>query len=116
MEPLSPLADLHRAAGAQLVSYFGVGLPVRFGDAGSEYRAAREAMALLDTNFRAVFSLSGADRVRYLNAVLTGNVRDLTPGQGVIGLLLNPQGHILAELETLALDEQLLILGHASVR
>ena len=48
--------------------------------------------------------------------MLTSNVRDLAPGQGAIGLLLNAQGHIQAELETLALEDRILILGHASLR
>ncbi len=112
----TPLAELHRAAGAPLEPYFGVLLPAQFADPLVEHRAAREAAALVDTNFRAVFSLSGPDRVRYLNAVMTSNVRELVPGQGNIGLLLNAQGHMLAELTTLALDDRLLLLGHALVR
>ena len=112
----TPLVEQHRAAGADLASYFGVRLPTQFSDVSSEYLLAREHAALIDTNFRAVFSLSGPDRVRYLNAVLSSNVRDLAPGQGAIGLLLNAQGHILAELETLALEDRLLIFGHAFLR
>ncbi len=112
----SPLAELHRAAGVELAPYFGVMLPARFADPVQEYRIARQYVALIDTNFHAIFSLSGADRARYLNAVSTGNVRGLAAGQGTIGLLLNNQGHILAELETLALEDRILILGHAFLR
>jgi folate-binding protein YgfZ len=112
----TPLAGAHLAAGAVLVPYFGVDLPAQFGEPMVGHRLARERVALIDTNFRTVFSLAGPDRVRYLNAVLTSNVRDLAPGQGAIGLLLNPQGHILAELETLALEDRLLIFGHRMVR
>ncbi len=112
----TPLADLHRAAGAPLEPYFGVLLPVQFADPLAEQRIARQTVALIDTNFRAAFSLSGPDRVRYLNAVMTSNIRDLALGQGNIGLLLNAQGHILAELETLSLEDRLLLLGHAMVR
>ena len=111
----SPLAERHRAAGAELAPYFGVGLPAQFSDPLAEYRLARQAAALVDTNFRAVFSITGPDRVRYLNAVLTSNVRDLVPGQGALGLLLNSQGRILAELETLALADRLIVLGHQLV-
>jgi folate-binding protein YgfZ len=112
----SPLAELNRAARVQLESYFGVLLPAQFSEPIDEHRIARQAAALIDTNFRAVFSLTGADRVRYLNAITTANIRDLAPGQGNIGLLLNPQGHILAEIETLALEDRLLLLGHELVR
>jgi folate-binding protein YgfZ len=116
MEMKTPLADAHIAAGATLAPYFGVDLPGQFADFSTEYRQAREQAALIDTNFRAVFSLIGPDRVRYLNAVLTSNVRDLAPGQGAIGLLLNAQGHIQAELETLALEDRFLVFGHAFLR
>jgi folate-binding protein YgfZ len=112
----SPLLEFHRAAGCELAPYFGVTLPARFSDPLSEHRTARQAVALIDTNFRSVFSLAGPDRSRYLNAVLTSNVRDLLPGQGTVGLLLNAQGHILAELETLACEDRILALGHIQVR
>jgi folate-binding protein YgfZ len=116
METKTPLAAAHLAAGARLAQHFGVELPEQFAGFDAEYRQAREHAALIDTSFRAIFSLTGPDRVRYLNAVLTSNVRDLASGQGTIGLLLNAQGHIQAELETLSLEDRLLILGHASVR
>jgi len=112
----SPLLELHRAAGAEVAPFRGVLLPAQFRSPRSEHELARTTAALLDTSFRAVFSLAGSDRLRYLNAVTTGNIRDLAPGQGALGLLLNSQGHILAELETFALEDRLLIFGHASAR
>ncbi|HYB61540.1 MAG TPA: glycine cleavage T C-terminal barrel domain-containing protein [Methylomirabilota bacterium] len=112
----NPLLDLHRAAGATLGTYFGCELPARFTNSGAEYRAARDSVVLADTNFHAMFRFTGPDRARYLNAILTSNVRDLAPDQGTIGLLLNPQGHILAEIETLALGDLIVGVSHASVR
>lgn len=112
----TPLLEAQRAAGAQFAEYFGARLPAQFGDPLAEYEAARNAVALIDTNFRAVFGLTGPDSVRYLNAVTSGNIRDLAPGQSALGLLLNAQGHILAELLTLALEDRLLVLSHAFVR
>ena len=70
----------------------------------------------MDTNFRAFFSFTGPDRQRYVNAILTSNVRDLKPGQGAVGMLLNPQGHILAEVETFAREESILASSHAMIR
>jgi folate-binding protein YgfZ len=112
----TPLLEAHRAAGAEFGEYFGIRLPAQFRDPFAEYAVARESVALIDTNFRAVFALTGPDRVRYLNAVTSGNIRDLTPGQSAPGLLLNAQGHMLAELTTLALEDRLLVLSHAFVR
>jgi folate-binding protein YgfZ len=112
----TPLIALHESAGAKMGEYFGVRLPARFGEFAAEYAALRRAVAVMDTNFRAAFSFTGPDRQRYLNAVLTSNVRDLKAGRGTVGLLLTPQGHILAEVETFALEDSILAFSHAMVR
>src|ERR1700688_3212859 len=112
----TPLLGLHRSSGTTIGEYFGTLLPSRFGDFGAEYMALRETVGLVDTNFRAFFSFTGPDRQRYVNAILTSNVRDLKPGQGTVGLLLNPQGHILAEVETFLLEGSLLASCHAMIR
>jgi aminomethyltransferase len=112
----SPLLELHRVAGAEIGEFFGTLLPSRFKDFQIEYDAACNAVALNDSNFRAVFSLSGPDAQRYMNALLTSNIRDLKPGNGAMGLLLTPQGHILAEVETLLLTDRILAISHAMVR
>src|SRR5215469_6109698 len=96
--------------------YFGIKLPSHFDDFSKEYAALRESVGLLDTNFRAFFSFTGPDRQRYLNAILTSNVRDLKPGRGAVGLLLTPQGHILAEVETFLREDGILAASHAMVR
>lgn len=112
----TPLATAERAEGAEFAEYFGVRLPAQFRDPLAEYRAARDCAGLMDTNFRSVFALTGPDRMRYLNAVTSGNIRDLAPGQSALGLALNAQGHMLAELLTLVLEDRLLVLSHAFLR
>jgi folate-binding protein YgfZ len=109
----TPLREEHERAGARMGVWFGTQLPDDYGDFDAEYRRGRESVAVVDTNFRLFAEFAGPDRVRYLNAITSGNIRDLAPGQSVIGLLLNPQGHILAELRTLDLGERLLALSHA---
>jgi folate-binding protein YgfZ len=112
----TPLLNEHRAAHAQLAEYHGCLLPEHFSDLQSEYRAAKETVAIFDTNWYAIFSLSGPDRVRYLNAVVSNDIKSVGAAYGTRALLLNPQGHILAELEVYALAEKLLVRTHASVR
>ncbi len=85
----TPLAALHRSAGAKMGMWFGCALPDYFGDAAAEYRNARETVALIDKNYRAYLSFTGPDRVRYLNAILTNNIKDLRAGHGIVSLLLS---------------------------
>ncbi len=112
----SPLLAMLRATGATPGEFLGTLLPANFGDFRKEYDAAAGSVGLVDANYRAVFSFTGPDAQRYLNAILTCNVRDRKPGEGVAGLLLNPQGHILAVVETLLTGEGILVLTHAMVR
>src|SRR5271170_3719127 len=112
----TPLLDEHKIAGATLASFHGCILPDTFTTFADEYRAAREAVAIFDTNWHTIVELTGPDRVRYLNAIVSNDVKTLGEGRGTLALLLNPQGHILAELEIYALQDKLLVLSHASVR
>jgi folate-binding protein YgfZ len=112
----TPLAAAHLRAGAKLGVWFGCALPDDFGNPETEYRAARESVALIDKNYRAYLSFTGPDRVRYLNAILTNNIKDLSAGRGNVSLLLNPQGHILAEIETYAFADNLLCVSYAMIR
>src|SRR5467141_1439389 len=112
----TPLAATHLAAGAKMGVWFGCALPDYFGDAAAEYRSARDTVALIDKNYRAYLSFTGPDRVRYLNAILTNNIKDLRAGHGIVSLLLNPQGHILAEIETYAFADRLLCVSYAMIR
>ncbi len=112
----TPLLEEHKIAGATLASYHGCTLPDTFTTFADEYRAAREAVAIFDTNWHTIVELTGPDRVRYLNAIVSNDVKTLGEGRGTLALLLKPQGHILAELEIYALQDKLLVLSHASVR
>src|SRR4051812_7764056 len=112
----TPLSAIHQAAGAKPGVWFGCALPDDFGDWQSEYWLAHKSVALIDKSYRAYISFTGPDRVRYLNAILTNNVKDLLPSRGIVSLLLNAQGHILAEIETYASAERLFCISYAMIR
>ena len=112
----TPLVALHKGAGATMGTWFGCVLPDYWTDPQAEQEFARQSAALVDKNYRAYLSVAGPDRVRYLNAILTNNIKDLATGQGNVSLLLNPQGHILAEIDTYALADSLLCVSYAMIR
>jgi folate-binding protein YgfZ len=76
--PVSPAADL--------------------GDVRGEFEAILSSCGIYDLSSRAKIALTGGDRVRWLNGMVTNNIRDLAQGHGVYAFLLNPQGHILGDL------------------
>jgi aminomethyltransferase len=58
---------------------------------------------------RSQIALTGSDRVRWLNGVVTNNIRDLAVGHGVYAFLLNPQGKIQADLYAFNREESLVV-------
>jgi len=107
---------MHLANGAMVGTWFGCALPERFGDWRVEYGYLRESVGVVDKNYRAYLSFTGPDRVRYLNAILTNNIKELAENRGTVSLFLNPQGHIQAEIETYALGEELFCGSYAMIR
>ena len=78
--------------------YRGATTAISFGGVQAEFAALRGGCGVYDLGFRAKISLGGGDRVRWLNGMVTNNIRDLAVNQGVYAFLLNPQGHILGDL------------------
>ncbi len=79
------------------------------GDVRAEFQALVSASGVHELSSRAKISLTGGDRTRWLNGMVTNNVRDLEAGRGVYAFLLNPQGHILGDLYAYNRGESLLV-------
>jgi len=112
----TPLAEYQRANGAHLGTWFGCDLANDFGDWLAEYGFARESVGLIDKNYRAYLEFTGPDRIRYLNAILTNDIKGLAEHHGSVSLLLNPQGRILAEIETYAFADKVFGISYAMIR
>jgi len=83
------------------------------GDLRAEFRELVSGCGLYLID-RALLSLTGEDRVRWLNGMVTNNIRDLAAGNGVYAFLLNPQGKIQADLYAFNLGDRLLVETGAS--
>jgi folate-binding protein YgfZ len=83
---------------SELANHRGGAAPGVLSDLQAEFSALRNRCGVYDLSFRAKISLTGGDRTRWLNGMVTNNVRDLEVGHGAYAFLLNPQGHILGDL------------------
>ncbi|MGA9529946.1 MAG: folate-binding protein [Terriglobales bacterium] len=82
----------------------------------AEFRALVSGCGVYDLESRAKIRLTGADRTRWLNGMVTNNIRDLAPNHGVYCFLLNAQGHIQADLYAYNMGESLVIDIDAHLR
>ena len=83
---------------AAVGEYCGATTAARFTDPQAELAVLRNGCGVYDLGYRAKISLTGNDRVRWLNGMVTNNIRDLAAGRRTYSFLLNPQGHILGDL------------------
>ena len=74
-----------------------------------EFRALSSTSGVYDLGSRARIRLTGGDRVRWLNGMVTNNIRDLVVGQGGYAVLLSPQGHILGDLHAYNMGKEILV-------
>ena len=75
----------------------------------AEFNSLLSSCGVFELSGRSKINLSGNDRVRWLNGMITNKVRDLAVGQGIYAFVLNPQGHILGDLYAYNRGESLLI-------
>jgi len=92
------LHDTLSAAGARLGEYSGAQTAAAFSSPQAEFAVLRTGCGIFDLGWRAKIILTGADRQKWLNGMVTNNIRDLAVNHGVYCFLLNPQGHILADM------------------
>jgi folate-binding protein YgfZ len=89
--------------------YRGATTATRFSDPQTEFVSLLNDCGIYDLGFRARISLKGGDRVRWMNGMVTNNIRDLAAGHGVYAFLLNPQGRILGDMYVFNEGERLII-------
>jgi folate-binding protein YgfZ len=95
-----PVAEAH---------YRGATTAARFTDPQAEFAAMQQGCGIYDLGYRAWLSLTGGDRVRWMNGMVTNNIRDLAIGHGVYAFLLNPQGRILGDMYVYNQGEALIV-------
>jgi len=71
------------------------------------YPALVAGCALVDEPRREWLTVSGEDRLRFINGLVTCDVRDLQAGDGVYGFFVSSQGRILADVVITATERSL---------
>ena len=102
-----PLQKLHHHWRARFEVRDGVKVAAAYGPIDGEYAALREGCGLLDRSDVARLELMGEDRVRFLNGLVTCDVKALAAGEGAYGYFTDRQGKILADVVVLALEDRL---------
>jgi aminomethyltransferase len=85
-------------------------IPETFTDLATEYEALTHAAGIIDRAVPGVLRLSGKDRVRFLNAMVTNDVARLGTGHACAALITTTKGKIIAELLILMRTDEIVVL------
>ena len=96
------------APGVLSSTYRGAETPASFADTTAEFRTLLTGAGIFDMSWQAKLKISGQDRTRWANGMVSNNIRDLAPGRGVYNFVLNPQGRNQGDLVVYNRGEYLL--------
>ncbi len=94
----TPLYSQLVASGGQMTNRLGAEEASVFDDARHEYVGLLTGCGVYDLGWRGKMVATGGDRARWLNGMITNNIRDLALNRGNYNFLLNAQGRILGDL------------------
>jgi folate-binding protein YgfZ len=98
-----------RVQPVRMGSYHGAEAAAAFSTPAQEFETLRTAAGVYEATWRANIVATGEDRVRWLNGMVTNNIRDLALGQGAYSFVLNPQGRIQGDLTAFNRGDYLLL-------
>ncbi|TAJ22321.1 MAG: aminomethyl transferase family protein [Nitrospirae bacterium] len=105
----SRLHDQHLKQGAVFGEVTGWAMPVHYGDPVAEHQAVRRGVGLADLSHRGKLRVTGEDRIKWLQSIVSNDVLPLTAGHGLYSSFLTHKGKMLTYFRVYALAESLLL-------
>ena len=91
----SLLHSHHTQLGASFEEVAGWEVPAQYGDVAVEHRAVRQAVGIADLSHRGKIRVTGDDRIKWLQSIISNDILPLSPGQGRYSSLLTHKGKML---------------------
>ena len=103
----TPLYEIEAGQGASFGLHDSWEIGDHYGDPLEEYQAIRHGVGALDLSHLGKLSMFGRDRVKYLNNMVSNDIKILPEGKGCYATLLTHQGRIESDLFVYALPDEL---------
>jgi aminomethyltransferase len=105
----SALFEEHTKRRAEFVEQSGWEVPAHYGDPSAEYAAVRNGVGIVDLSSRGKIRVTGEDRVKWLQSIISNDILPLGPGQGIYSTFLTHKGKILAYFRVYQLGDALML-------
>lgn len=100
------LYDRHVAQGALIQPFGGFDMPIQYTSIIEEHNAVRQHCGVFDVSHMGEVWASGPDAERFVNHIFTNDVRTLTPGHILYGMMLYPDGGTVDDLLVYKMADQ----------
>src|SRR4051794_38030660 len=110
----TPLYDRHVAAGAKLVPFAGWEMPVQYSSIKEEHLAVRSRAGIFDVSHMGEVATTGPDAERFLQRILSNDVRKIAERGAQYSVLCKDDGGVLDDLFTYRLGDGFLTVTNAS--
>ncbi|MGD9850340.1 MAG: aminomethyltransferase family protein [Nitrospirales bacterium] len=105
-----PLHDRHHASGATFeVINEEWEIPSHYGHQDAEYQAAHQTVGIADLSHRGTCLVTGEDRIKWLQSIISQDILPLQPGQGTLSTFMNHKGKILSYFRVYMRPESLFL-------
>ena len=102
----TPLFDVHVAAGASMVDFGGWEMPIQYPEKiVAEHLFTRGGCSLFDVSHMGHIIVTGPDRLKFLQRVLTSNVAALAVGQSQYCIISDENGHAIDDAYAYRFEE-----------
>ncbi len=105
----SRLHEQHLKLGAVFGEAAGWEMPVHYGDPVAEHTAVRNGVGIADLSHRGKIRVTGEDRVKWLQSVISNDILPLAAGQGLYSSFLTHKGKMLSYFRVYALPDSLML-------
>ncbi|GAA2721338.1 glycine cleavage system aminomethyltransferase GcvT [Actinocorallia aurantiaca] len=94
----TPLYELHKELGGNLVDFAGYLMPLRYGSETAEHQAVRTSAGIFDISHMGEIFVTGEQAAEALDHALVGKASALEAGRARYTMIVDPEGRVLDDL------------------
>lgn len=107
----SPLSEQHKKLGAHFGALDGYEVVLSYETSEVECRLVRSQVGLIDLSHGGIINVAGSEAERFLNGLVTNDVKSLSRGRGMQAAFLTGHGKVRALCRILGLGDPYLIIN-----
>jgi aminomethyltransferase len=103
------LYGIQASRGAMFEEFSGCAMPRSYGNVLDEYWAVRNDVGILDLSHRGKIVLRGKEHIKFLQGILSSDVKKLEQGNGQYATFLTPKGRIITDMRLYRRGDSVLV-------